>query len=138
MRLCCCFAPTGSGVYPSGELCAFLWREGESVVKLAPYTGEFSVLFRISDIREAMPFLDLQREDYAFFTGLGYQNGVYALVFPHYDRSAGTVAALYRADGDYLGYLLCDTEAIRLFNAERTEVARADTASLGLLYAGTA
>ena len=48
------------------------------------------------------------------------------------------MAALFGADGDYLGYLLCDAEAIRLFDAERTEAARADMASLGLLYAETA
>lgn len=129
--------PTGTAVSASAALRAFLWLEGESIVKLDPYTGEFSVLFRLSDIREAMPFVDLHREDYAFFTGLGYQDGTYALLFPNYNRTAGTVAALFGADGDYLGYLLCDTEAIRLFDADRNEVACADTVSLGLLYAET-
>lgn len=129
--------PTGTGVSASAALRAFLWLEGENIVRLDPYTGKFSVLFRLSDIRETMPFMDLYREDYAFFTGLGYQDGAYALLFPNYNRTAGTVAALFDADGDYLGYLLCDTQEIRLFDADRNEIASADTVSLGLLYAET-
>ena len=126
--------PYNTNIHSSELLDGFLWREGQSIVKLNPYTGDYSILFSISDVEKSMPFFDTYREGYNFFTGLGHQNGIFALVFPNYNDVRGTIAAFFSDTGTYLGYLLCDEHCVYLFDENNMEVFNSAMESFGLLY----
>lgn len=111
-----------TNVYGNAQSKTFLWNESANIVEINPYDGSVNVRITVDKINEDMPNLDTHREFYEFFTGVGYQNGVYLAKFPNYNNLAGTIVALYNSNGDFLGSVLCTEDSVSLLSEDNTEV----------------
>ncbi|MGX8698598.1 MAG: hypothetical protein ACSW8F_01535 [bacterium] len=130
------YQPFYTNIVGNADLSAFLWNEGERIVKLDPNAGSAEILLSVEDIQRDMPFLDTQREEIVFFTGMAYQNGCYIALFPDYNDLPGTIAAFYAGDGTYLGRLVCTEKEVTLYDAANAEQKRITEEGLcGLLHA---
>lgn len=129
------YVPTLSNIYGNAEIGTFLWNETNKLVTLNPTDGTHQVILTDQQVAQALPEMDMHREQMEFFSDVSYQNGIYLAEFPNYNGVVGTNIVFYQADGSYLGRVLCTEVALVLENASGEEVARIDNTSLtGTLY----
>lgn len=124
-------------VYADNETKSFLWNETQNIVKMNPYNSEYEIILTEKDVEENMKFLDTQKESYAFFNGFAVQEDVYIAMFPSYNDLAGTYAAFFNREGDFLGCVLCTESSITYLNKQGEETDKIEMDKLkGMLYAG--
>ena len=119
-----------TNIYGNPQSKNFLWNEGANIVELNPYNGTVRVVLTVSKIKTDMPNLDTHRESYGFFTGLGYQNGIYIANFPNYNNLSGTISVFYSKAGEFLGSVLCTENYISVSNKDNVEKSRIDNTNL--------
>lgn len=119
-----------TNIYGNPQSKTFLWNEGANIVELNPYTGTVRVVLTVSKIETDMPNLDTHRDFYGFFTGLGYQNGIYIANFPNYNNLSGTISVFYSKAGEFLGSVLCTENYISVSNKDNVEKSRIDNTTL--------
>ncbi len=119
-----------TNIYGNSESKTFLWNEGANIVELNPYNGTTRVVLTVNNIKTDMPHLDTHRESYGFFTGLGYQNGIYIASFPNYNNLSSTISVFYNRAGKFLGSILCTENYISTLNNENIEKNRIDDITL--------
>lgn len=119
-----------TNIYGNSQSKTFLWNEGANIVELNPYKGIIRVVLTVNNIETDMPHLDTHRDFYGFFTGLGYQNGIYIADFPNYNNLPGTVSVFYSETGKFLGSVLCTEDYISVLDSKNIEKNRVDNAEL--------
>ena len=119
-----------TNIYGNPQSKTFLWNEGANIVELNPYNGTIRVVLTVSKIKTDMPNLDTHRDFYGFFTGLGYQNGIYIAGFPNYNNLPGTISVFYNKAGEFLGSVLCTENYISVSNKDYVEKSRIDNIKL--------
>lgn len=101
-----------------------------------PYSGKYETVLTEEQVTEAMPFLDVQRESYEFFSDFSIQGNTYIAIFPAYNDLNGTYAAMFDRKGMFIGAILCTESEIRYIDQTDGEKASAfDEKLKGLLYA---
>ncbi|MBT9173624.1 MAG: hypothetical protein DDT21_02025 [Syntrophomonadaceae bacterium] len=120
----------GTNIYGNPQSKTFLWNEGANIVEINPYNGTIRVVLTVSKIKTDMPNLDTHRDFYGFFTGLGYQNGIYIAGFPNYNNLPGTISVFYNKAGEFLGSVLCTENYISVSNKDNVEKSRIDNIKL--------
>lgn len=124
------YVTIGTNIYGNPESKTFLWNEGANIVELNPYDGTVRVVLSVSKIETDMPNLDTHRDFYEFFTGLGYQNGIYIADFPNYNDLSGTISVFYSKTGEFLGSVLCTEDYISILNKDNVEKNHIDNTKL--------
>lgn len=129
------YVPASSNIYGNAETGTFLWNETNKLVALNPTDGTHQVILTDQQVAQALPEIDMHREQMEFFSDVSYQNGIYLAEFPNYNGVTGTSIVFCQANGSYLGRVFCTEAALVLENATGEEVARIDNANLtGTLY----
>lgn len=119
-----------TNIHGNAQSKAFLWNEGANFVEINPYNGTVNVVLTEKEIKADIPFLDTHREFYEFFTGVGYQNGIYIAKFPNYNNLAGVFSVFYSSTGEYLGSVLCSENYISFSGSDNKEIYRIEDAAL--------
>jgi hypothetical protein len=119
-----------TNIHGNAQSKTFLWNEGANIVEINPYDGTVSIVLTVGKIKDDMPSLDTHREFYEFFTGAGYQNGVYIAKFPNYNNLSGTIAVFYCITGEFIGSILCTGKSISLLDKDNNEIDRIENTML--------
>lgn len=118
------FTLFGTNIYSNGYLKAFLWNEGENIVEIDPYNGTARTIITEAQIKQDIPEIDTHREQYEFFDGAGYQEGIYMVEIPNYNHTDGAMVVFYDENIQFMGYILCTREAIILYDRDCGEAAK--------------
>jgi hypothetical protein len=119
-----------TNIHGNAQSNTFLWNEGANIVEINPYDGTVSIVLTVGKIKDDMTSLDTHREFYEFFTGAGYQNGVYIAKFPNYNNLSGTIAVFYSITGEFIGSVLCTSKGISLLDKDNNEIDRIENVML--------
>lgn len=122
-------------VYACPQLQGFIYNETTKIFFICPYTGKTMCIIEENDITENMAFFDAHRDFYSLFNGVGYQDGIYAIVFQALNEIPGTYTAFFDDQRNYIGYLLCRNNCVILCNNSNEEVSRIDGTFLPMTYA---
>lgn len=94
----------------------FLYNETEKLLIFSPYDGTEKCILDESSVTDAMPFLDTHRDYYGFFDGFSAQSDFYLAKIPAYNEIDGTYVIIFNSHGEFLGYVLCNVDGIKLYD----------------------
>lgn len=128
------YMSNSTNVFPNPAQSTFLYNETSKLMNISPYDGSVACVLDEGNVTSDMPYLDVNREFYSFFSGVGYQDGYYVATFPAFNSLAGTYAVIYSVAGKYMGCVLCESDSITLYNEENKEIVKMEGAFVPQLY----